>query len=69
MGIFTKGRANYKCNTCKMQIPMGTKHLNLPQFQYGSKRFCVDCVIDEIDAVLLIQHLEKKKATEVHENV
>jgi hypothetical protein len=47
MTILTKAGKDYKCNACKIVIAKGDKHLAKPRFQYGTDRFCVNCIMRE----------------------
>jgi hypothetical protein len=48
MTILTKAGKDYKCNACKTVIAKGSKHLAKPRFQYGTDRFCVNCIMREL---------------------
>ena len=45
MTILTKAGKDYKCNSCKNVISKGSKYLAKPRFQYGTDRFCVNCIM------------------------
>jgi len=48
MTILTKAGKDYKCSACKTVIGKGDKHLAKPRFQYGTDRFCVNCIMREL---------------------
>jgi len=48
MTILTKAGKDYKCNACKTVIAKGDKHLAKPRYQYGTDRFCVNCIMKEL---------------------
>jgi len=48
MTILTKAGKDYKCNSCKNIISKGSKYLAKPRFQYGTDRFCVNCIMSEL---------------------
>ena len=48
MTILTKAGKDYKCSACKIVIAKGDKHLAKPRYQYGTDRFCVNCIMREL---------------------
>jgi len=48
MTILTKAGKDYKCSACKIVIAKGDKHLSKPRYQYGTDRFCVNCIMREL---------------------
>ena len=49
MSILTKASKDYKCNSCKLAvISKGDKHLSKPRYQYGTDRFCINCILKEL---------------------
>ena len=46
--ILSKARYNYSCTKCNIELKKGDKCLVKQSYVYGTYRYCIQCVMEEI---------------------
>jgi len=49
--ILSKARYNHSCTKCNIELKKGDKYLVKQRYGYGTDRYCLQCVMEEIIGV------------------